>query len=178
MVAFVIKQFGSIFGVVHNAAPLIVHSDFMGLEWKQIQSDIDVHVKGAFNLCHEVLPYLTEQKNGCIVNVTSIYADNVPPPKLFSYVMAKSALAAFSRSLAVEYGPMNIRINCVAPGMTETDLIADVPEKTKLLNKMQTPLRRLAAPEDIAGAIIFLFSDKARHITGETIRVCGGMVML
>jgi 3-oxoacyl-[acyl-carrier protein] reductase len=65
----------------------------------------------------------------------------------------------------------------VSPGMTMTDLIADVPEKVKMVTKMQTPLRRLAVPEDIAGTVAFLFSDKARHITGQNIRVCGGIVM-
>ena len=79
--------------------------------------------------------------------------------------------------MAVEYGPKNIRINCVSPGMTQTDFIADVPEKTKMVTKMQTPLRQLAQTEDIGVVVAFLMSDKARHITGQNIRVCGGQTM-
>ena len=96
----------------------------------------------------------------------------VPPSAI-----AKSALVTFARALAVEFGPQGIRVNCVSPGMTETDLIADMPERAKTLARVQAPLRRLAMPEDVAGAVAFLFSDKARHITGQNIRVCGGIVM-
>jgi len=79
--------------------------------------------------------------------------------------------------LAVEYGPKGIKVNVVAPGMTETDMISLLPDKVKMLTKMQTPLRRLAEPVDIANTVSFLLSPLARHITGETIRVCGGAVM-
>ena len=92
--------------------------------------------------------------------------------------MAKSALAALARCLAVEYGPKGILVNVVAPGMTQTDMTARLPEKAKLLTQMQTPLRRLAEPSDIADVVAFLLGPGARHITGETIRVCGGGVML
>ncbi|MBZ0167300.1 MAG: SDR family oxidoreductase, partial [Candidatus Omnitrophica bacterium] len=75
------------------------------------------------------------------------------------------------------YGKDYIRVNCVSPGMTNTDMIADIPEKTKMVIKKTTPLRRLAEVTDIASTIGFLLSDKARHITGQNIRVCGGSVM-
>ena len=129
------------------------------------------------NLCQACLPLLLEQGSGCIVNIGSIYADNVPPLKLAHYTMAKAALAALTRSLAAEYGPKGIRVNTVSPGMTSTDLIADVPEKVKMVTKMQTPLRRLAEPRDIAGVVAFLFDPRARHITGHNLRVAGGVVM-
>jgi 3-oxoacyl-[acyl-carrier protein] reductase len=177
MVEAAVSEFGSIFGAVNNAAPAIEHLEFTQILWSDIQHQIDVQLKGAFHLCQAIVPHLLEAKKGVIINIASIYADNVPPAKMLPYVLAKSALASFSRSLAVEYGPKGINVNCVSPGMTETELIANLPEKTKLLAKMQTPLRRLALPEDIAGVVAFLFSDKCKHITGENIRVCGGIIM-
>jgi len=177
MVASAIDEFGYIAGVVNNASPPIENLEFSQLSWADIQTHIEVQVKGAYNLCHAVLPHFLDAEGGIIVNIASIFADNVPPIKLAPYTLAKAALVSFSRSLAVEYGPKGIRINCVSPGMTRTDLIANVPEKTKMVAKMQTPLRRLATTEDIAGVVSFLFSDKAKHITGENIRVCGGIVM-
>lgn len=177
MVDFVIDKFGAIAGVVNNASPPIENFDFTQLSWANFQTHIDVQIKGAFHLCQTVLPYFLEAQKGVIINIASIVADNVPPIKWMPYSMAKAALVSFSRSLAVEYGPKGIRVNCVSPGMTRTNLIADLPEKVKMVTKMQTPLRRLAVPEDIAGVVTFLFSDKAKHITGENIRVCGGIIM-
>ena len=177
MVDFSIKKFGTIAGVVNNASPPIETLDFAQMSWDKIQYHIDVQVRGAFNLCQAVIPYLVEAQRGIIVNIASIVADGVPPAKWMAYTIAKAALISFSRSLAVEFGLKGIRINCVSPGMTDTELIASIPEKTKMVAKMQTPMRRLALPGDIAGAVAFLFSDKAKHITGENIRVCGGIIM-
>jgi len=178
MADFAIEEYGAIAGVVNNASSSIEHLDFSQLSWDTFQNHIDVQIKGAFNLCQAVLPHFVEAQRGVIINIASIFTDNVPPIKLMPYTMAKAALVSFSRSLAVEYGTKAIRVNCVSPGMTQTDLIADVPEKAKMVAKMQTPLRRLATPEDTAGVVSFLFSDKAKHVTGENIRVCGGTVMM
>ncbi len=169
---------GGIFsGVVNNASGPIHAADFIDLDWEDMQGHIDVQLKGAFNLTRSVLPRLIEKKCGHILNIASIYADDVPPSKLLPYSTVKAALVAFSKSLAVDYGVHGIRVNCISPGMTMTDLIANVPEKTKMLTKMQTPLRRLAVPDDIAGVAAFLFSDPASFITGQNIRVCGGISM-
>jgi 3-oxoacyl-[acyl-carrier protein] reductase len=176
MVARTHKEFGSFAGIVNNAAGLIEPKDFLDLTWDEVQTHIDVQLKGALNLTQAVLPYLLEQKYGVIVNIASIYAD-VPPPKLLPYSMVKAALLAFSKSLAGEYGPQGLRVNTVSPGMTTTDLIANVPEKIKLVTRMQTPLRRLGTPIDIAGVVAFLFQDEASFITGQNISVSGGMIM-
>ncbi len=177
MVDFAMEKFGSLFGVVNNAAPPVESMEFTQLSWDYVQAHLDVQVKGAFNLCQAVLPHLIEAQNGVIVNISSICADNVPPVKLLPYNLCKAAIISFSRSLAAEYGPRGIRVNCVSPGMTDTEFIANFPEKAKMVEKMQTPLRKLASPEEIAGVVAFLFSDKASHLTGENIRVCGGKVM-
>jgi len=171
-------KFESLTGLVNNASISIDNKSFLELSWEDIQAHIDVQLKGAFELTQLTIPHFVDQGYGTVVNIGSVFADNVPPIRMLPYSLAKAALSSFSKSLALEYGPKNIRVNCVSPGMTHTDLIADVPEKAKMVTKMQTPLRRLANVDDIAGVVSFLFSEKARHITGETIRVCGGQVML
>jgi 3-oxoacyl-[acyl-carrier protein] reductase len=178
MTQFAIENFGTIEGVVNNASRGITNSSFDDMTWNDIQTHLDVQIKGSFNVCQSVMPYLLARQKGCIVNVASIYADNVPPTKLLHYSLSKSALLSFTRSLAVEYGPKGIRVNAVSPGMTLTSMLATVPEKAKMVAKMQTALRRLAQPEDVAGVVRFFFSEGAVHLTGENIRVCGGQVML
>jgi 3-oxoacyl-[acyl-carrier protein] reductase len=172
------KEFGAVDGFVHCAAPTPIPQAFQETSWEVFQSQFDVQLKGAYNCVQRVLPHMIENKSGCMVFVGSIYSDGAPPPQLTPYVCAKSALSAMARSLAVEYGPKGIRFNVVSPGMTQTQMIANTPDKAKMLAKMQTPLRRLADPQDIAGAIEFLLSDNSNHITGETLRVCGGVVMI
>jgi 3-oxoacyl-[acyl-carrier protein] reductase len=82
-----------------------------------------------------------------------------------------------SRYIAAEFGPSGVTVNCISPGMTETPLIGDIPEKAQMMIARQTPLRRLATPTDIAAAVAHLASDEASFITGHTLRINGGLVM-
>ncbi len=175
MVKKALSAFENISGVVNNASGPMQMKDFTDLTWSDMQNHIDIQIKGAFNLSQAALTHLQQGNNGVVLNIASVCVDN-PPVKMLPYNLAKAALIAFSNSLAVEYGPQGIRVNCISPGMTLTDLISDIPEKGKMLTKMQTPLRRLAEPDDISGLCAFLFSEKARHITGQNFRVCGGVV--
>jgi len=172
------ETFVPIQSVVHCAAPGNAPQPFAELDWDAFQGQIDVHLQGAFNCAKCALAKMVEAKSGNLVFIGTIYTDGVPPVQQARYVVAKAALTSLARCLAVEYGPMNIRVNVVAPGMTQTEMIADLPDKVKMLTKMQTPLRRLAEPEDIAHTIAFLLNPASRHITGQTIAVCGGSVML
>jgi 3-oxoacyl-[acyl-carrier protein] reductase len=103
--------------------------------------------------------------------------DGDPSVTWTGYAMAKGALAVFSRYMAAELGPRGITVNCVAPGMTETALIGDIPEKAQLIAARQTPLRRLARPDDVAAAVAYLVSDDAQFVTGDTLAVNGGSAM-
>ena len=163
--------------LINNASGPIQARSFVETSWQDIEAHLDVQVRGAFNCCKAVLPAMLEQKSGRIVNIGSIYATNVPPRELTGYVLAKSALRAFTHSLAVELGQKGIRVNMVSPGMTETSLIADVPDRLRRVQAMQTPLRRLSLPSDIANAVLFLCSNAADFITGADIPVCGGVSM-
>jgi 3-oxoacyl-[acyl-carrier protein] reductase len=172
------KAFGDVQAVVHCAGSGSVLRPFDQLSWADFDRQLGVHVKGAFRCAKVALPKMIAAQRGAFVFIGSVAADGVPPIQQADYVVAKSALAALARSLAAEYGPRGIRANTIAPGMTVTEMIAGLPEKAKLLTRMQTPLRQLGEPADIAATASFLLSPGARHISGETIRVCGGAVML
>jgi len=178
MVQFTTEKYGAIEALVSNASGAIKNNSFSELDWENIQSHLDIQLKGTFNLCKKIVPIFKERKYGKIINIISTYTDDAPPAQVIDYAIAKTALHSFSKSLAVELGPLGIQVNCVSPGMTETSLLQDVPEKTKLVTKMQTPLRRLGNTSDVANAVSFLASDKSNYITGETIRVCGGQKMI
>jgi 3-oxoacyl-[acyl-carrier protein] reductase len=148
------------------------------LSWDDFDGHFRAQVGAAFFLCQEVVPRMKARKQGRIINITSMVADGTPTPQWTTYAVAKSALATFTRALAVELGPSGIRVNNVAPGMTDTALVGDIPEKARLIVAQQTPLRRLADPTDVAGAVSFLASPSSSFMTGETVRVNGGKAML
>lgn len=171
------EKLGPIGSVVHCAAPTAVPKLFADTGWEDFERQHQTQIRGAYNIASTLLPRMVEAKEGSLVFVGSIFSEGVPPTQQAPYTIAKAALDAFSRSLAVEYGPKGIRVNTLSPGMTETDMIANIPEKVKLMTKMQTPLRKLAVPDDIARVASFLVGPDSRHISGENIKVCGGVVM-
>jgi 3-oxoacyl-[acyl-carrier protein] reductase len=171
------EAMGDIQGLVHCAGASNVPIPFDSLDWGEVQGQLDVHVKGAFNCVKAVVPAMVSAKTGAIVFISSIVADGAPPTQQLRYTVAKAALSALGRSLASELGPRGIRVNMVSPGMTQTPMLANYPDKAKMVTKMQTPLRQLAEASDVANAVGFLLSPASRHITGETIRVCGGITM-
>jgi 3-oxoacyl-[acyl-carrier protein] reductase len=177
LVAAAVEALGPVGALVHCASPPSALRRFGELEWDAFQRQLDTQVRGAYNCARAVLPAMAEAGGGGLVFLGSVAADGAPPAQQSEYVVAKAALTALARSLAVEYGPRGVRVNVVAPGMTRTDMIAHVPDKAKLLTQMQTPLRRLAEPGDVAGAVAFLLGPSAAHVTGETLRVAGGAVM-
>ncbi|MDO8605352.1 MAG: SDR family oxidoreductase [Phaeospirillum sp.] len=169
---------GGLYGLVNNASEPIAERDFAALEWDEVMAEFQSQVGSAFGCIKAILPHLQARKQGAIVNIGSIVADQAPPPTWIPYNIAKAGMHALTRNLAEVLGPGGIRINTVSPGMTDTALIADVPEKVRLLTQMHTPLRRLGSPEDVAGVVAFLMSEAARHVTGETLRVNGGKTLL
>ncbi|MEB3261312.1 MAG: SDR family oxidoreductase [Cyanobacteriota bacterium] len=181
MVAMVIdevrERLGPIEAFVHSAAPPNPPASFLNRDPGALREQLDIQVHGAECCCRAVLPGMVARGTGAIVFIGSIAAEGQPPPLQTDYVVAKAALAALSRCLAGEFGPKGIRVNVVAPGMTRTERIHTMPEKAKLLARMQAPLRRLAEADDVAGAVAFLLSPDARHITGVTLPVCGGVWM-
>lgn len=173
MVALVQKSLGGIDILVNNAVKDFYPKAFMELSWGDFQDEIDVSLKGAFNCLQEVLPLMIKKKEGRIINVATVATDN-PPPNQAKYVAAKSALVGLTRSLAVEMGPFDIRVNMVSPSLVETDLTKHIPKVFLDGMKNDTPLKRNAEAIDVAKAIIFLAGNLSGFTTGQKIMVTGG----
>lgn len=171
------RAFGKIDVLVNAAAMVIPTIKFQDLVWEDYAKQIELNIKSTFLLIKELVPAMIERKYGKIINIGSLAFDK-PNADWSHYITAKGALAGFTKSLAFDLAPKGIRINLVTPSMVHTELTADIPEKIKLLTAAQTPLRRLALAQDVANAISFLASKQSDFITGETMRVNGGQVMI
>lgn len=150
---------------------------FDKLSWSDYQSQFEGSVGAVFNVCQAALPHFQRRAQGCVVNISTNLVEN-PVVPYHDYTTAKSALVAFSRNLAQEWGPLGVRVNCVAPGLVyPTDSSSDTQESFRDALIANTPLRRIARPEDIAGSVLFLASDWSSFMTGQVLLVDGGLVM-
>ncbi|MHA2621602.1 MAG: 3-oxoacyl-ACP reductase family protein [bacterium JZ-2024 1] len=167
-----LQAFGHIDILVNNAG---VNRD--SVVWKMSEDDWDIvlntNLKGYFNMVRVVAPLFKEQKSGRIVNITSI---NGLRGKFgqSNYAAAKAGIIGFTKSVARELGPFGVTVNAVAPGLIETDMVRSAPESVREKALAEIVLGRLGTPEDVAFAVTFLCSERARHITGEVLRVDGG----
>ena len=177
-----LMEVGKIDVLVNNAfAPYSFNPEqralFWELAWSDYQRQIDGALGSTFKVCQALLPHFQHRGQGCIVNMASDLVHR-PSVAYHDYTTAKAALIGFSRNLATELGPLGIRVNCVAPGLVcPTQAIRDTREEVKDMIAAQTPLRRIATPEDVAGPVLFLASDWSRFMTGQTLLVDGGLVM-
>jgi 3-oxoacyl-[acyl-carrier protein] reductase len=150
---------------------------FWTLEWSHYQTQFEGAVQACFQVCQAALPLMRKRACGSIVNITSDLVDR-PSVPYHDYTTAKSALVGFSRNLAAELGPLGIRVNCVAPGLVfPTEGARATREEVRELIASQTPLRRVATPDDVVGPVLFLASDWGRFVTGQVVTVDGGWVM-
>lgn len=163
--------------LVNNAGPKILSAPFARLNWSDLSTAYDQIVGSAFRVTQAALPAL-KRRRGKIITVLSSAALGRTAYNWLPYVAAKSALLAMSKNLAQELGPDGITVNMISPSMVETDLVANVPDRLREMSVARTPLRRLAQPEDVAGAALMLASPYATFITGENLLVTGGEHML
>ena len=177
LIEFASSEFGAVDVLVNNAGGPIDPRPLNDLSWDDMGRHLAVHLGGAFFCVQAALPAMLAQKFGRIVNVVSQSATGVPPPKMTGYVVAKAALAAYTRCIALELGPSGITVNAVAPGMTETEMVGEVPQRMKLALAAQAPLRRLGRAEDVADMVSFLAGPGGAYVTGQTLHVSGGQVM-
>ncbi|RST73037.1 3-oxoacyl-ACP reductase FabG [Siminovitchia acidinfaciens] len=175
MAAQVIAEFGKIDILVNNAG---ITRDAMlrKMTKDQFQQVIDVNLTGVFHCTQAVIPAMLQQQKGKIINTSSVSGvyGNVGQT---NYAAAKAGIIGMTKSWAKELGRKGINVNTVVPGFTETSMVETVPEKVIDQLKQQIPLQRLANPEDIANAYLFLASDESDYINGHALHVDGGIVM-
>ena len=180
----VIAKHGRIDVIVNNAGILrdgqLIKFKEGQLVGQMAEADFDavisVNLKGVFNCTQAVAPLMVKQGGGVILNATSIVGLDGNFGQT-NYVAAKSGVIGMTKVWARELGKYGIRVNAVAPGFTATEMVSAMPEKVLDGMKAHTPLGRLGEPRDIANAYLFLASEDASFITGETLRVDGGIVV-
>jgi 3-oxoacyl-[acyl-carrier protein] reductase len=172
LVKDVLGEFGRLDILVNNAG-----MNWDGVIWKMTEEQwdavINIDLKGTFNFIRAVSPIFKEQRSGKIINISSINGLRGRFGQS-NYAAAKAGSIGLAKSVAKELGKYNVNVNTVAPGLIETDMIKSMPEEFKQKSEAETLFNRLGKPEDIAYLVTFLCSEKARHITGDVIKVDGG----
>ena len=171
------KKFGSITGLVNNAGRNS-YADPVKMTEQQWQDVFDVDLKDAWLTAREVLPDMIPNKKGSIVNIASVHA-NMTYPSMFPYAAAKSGLVGLTRSMALEVGVHQVRVNALSPGYTETFLVKEFFERNdpSLREKVLDvhPMHRMAKPSEIANCVAFLLSTEASFVTGANWIADGGL---
>lgn len=164
---------GSLDTVINNAG--IVKDKALALmdvsEWRDVLS---TNLDGVFNLSRSAIITFLKQKNGNIVNITSV-SGVVGLPRQTNYSASKAGIIGFTKALAKEVAPYGVRVNAIAPGFIDTDMIKDLKEEHKAQILKHVPLARLGKAEEVAKVVKFLISDASKYITGQTIIIDGGM---
>jgi len=177
--AAMVKQaetaFGRIDALVNNAGVScdMLFTDTTPADWRRTFA---INADGAYNCCHAVLNGMISRKSGSIINVSSIWGVTGGSCEV-AYSASKAALIGLTKALAKEMGPSNIRVNCIAPGVIDTEMNKNLtPEDIAALSD-ETPLCRIGTPEEVAETILFLASEKASFITGAVLGVNGGLII-
>ena len=173
MVRQVEAELGPVTLLVNNAG-ISWHGLFQDMDDGEWDRTLAVNLTGARNTARAVLPRMISEKSGCIVNISSMWGLRGASCEV-AYACSKAAIVGLTRSLALELAPSRIRVNCVAPGCIETDMVRVLGEETREMLVEETPIGRLGTPEDIAHAVAFLASEKASLITGKVLLAAGDL---
>lgn len=173
--AAIIKRFGKADVLVNNAgiAQIKLLIDQTEEDWDRI---MDVNAKGVFNCCRHFLPDMLSRKSGRIINVSSMWGINGASCEV-AYSASKAAVIGFTKALAQETGPSGVTVNCVAPGVIDTEMNTSLSEEDMNALCDEIPLMRIGRVDEAASAIFFLASDEASYITGQVLSVNGGIVV-
>jgi len=181
MVQKTVETFGKIDILVNNAG-IIARCSVMDMQEEELDRTFDVNLKGVILCSQAAAKHMIERKSGKIVNVGSSFSSRASVCNLSGggadYCASKAAVQALSRSLAMELGPYGINVNAVAPGIVNTPMHTGLWEMAEIYYQNTVPLGRLAEPEDIADVAVFLATDAARYMTGQTVHVNGGQIMV
>ena len=171
----VLGDFGSVWALVNNAG-ITRDGLLMRMDDDAFGRVLDVNLKGAFNMTRALSKTFMRQRGGRIVNMSSVVGLTGNAGQA-NYAASKAGVIGLTKALARELAPRGVTVNAVAPGFVETDMTAQLPDKVRASLMEQIPLKRLARAEEVAGVVRFLASDAAAYITGEVVRVDGGMAM-
>ncbi len=161
--------------VLVNNAGIAQQKLFTDSTWEEYQTMMNTNAGGVFSCCKAVLPAMIHEKSGAIVNVSSMWGVSGASCEVH-YSASKAAVIGLTKALAKEVGPSGITVNCVAPGVIDTEMNGQLSQETLNGLAEETPLSRLGTPEDIARAIYFLASSDAAFITGQVLTVDGGIL--
>ncbi len=170
------RTLGPVDTLVLNASINFPIVPFLEYKWDDFEAKLTGEMKAAFFCCKAFVPAMVNAGKGCVVGISSGLSRH-PGHGFCAHSTAKSGLDAFMKSLALELGPKGIRVNVVAPGLTVTDATAFQSQKEKDAVAGMTPMKRIALPEDVAGAVLLVASDEARFVSGAYIPVSGGIQM-
>lgn len=176
LMASAVAQMGQVDVLVNNAG-IEIRAPFWEATEQQYDTVMGVNLKGTFFLSQAFTKHLqATNRPGAIVNTSSVH-EELPFPNFASYCVSKGGMKMLMRNLAVELGPLNIRVNNVAPGAIKTPINANLLSKPELISKLENniSLQRLGDPEDVAAVVAFLASDDAKYVTGSTYTVDGGL---
>jgi 3-oxoacyl-[acyl-carrier protein] reductase len=171
----VLADLGGLHVLVNNAG-IAVDQLVMRLKDEDWNRQVQVNLTGAFNLIRAVTRPMMKQRGGAIVNLTSVVGEMGNAGQA-AYAATKAGLLGLTKSVARELASRGVRVNAVAPGYIDTDMTAGLPAAAKDKMQEMIPLARLGTAQDVANAVAFLASDQASYVTGETVRVNGGMYM-
>jgi 3-oxoacyl-[acyl-carrier protein] reductase len=171
----VVEQFGTVDVLVNNAG---ITRDTLMMRMTEEQWDevIKTNLKSAFNLTKAVIKPMLKARSGSIINMSSVVGVKGNAGQA-NYAASKAGLIGFTKSIAAELGSRNIRCNAIAPGFIETEMTEVLDPTVVEQWRNAIPLKRGGKPEDVANATVFLASDMSAYITGQTLHVCGGMLM-
>ena len=175
VVGEILRRCHRIDALVNNAAisQIKLFTDLTPEDWRRMFA---VNVDGVFNCTQAVLGGMISEKSGAIVNISSMWGQ-VGASCEVAYSAAKAAVIGLTKALAKEVGPSGVRVNCVCPGVIDTDMNAALDEETRAALRDETPLERIGTPEDVARAVAYLCSEEASFITGQILGVNGGMII-